>query len=147
MLATAGDDGSAVVWDVTDRSTPHRLGEPLIARGGTLYSVAFSPDSRTLVTGGEANPASWDLTDRRQPRPFGAAQTEDLAVAVAISPDGATLATAGQQTVQLWDLTYLNARRDGVIAAACGMAGRGLSEGEWRALLPDIPYVDTCPAA
>ena len=68
--------------------TPSRLAEE-------IGSVAFSPDGKTLATGGDKGTARlWSLTTRR---PIGGSLTSGMDVinAVAFSPDGKTLATAG----------------------------------------------------
>jgi WD40 repeat protein/DNA-binding SARP family transcriptional activator/type II secretory pathway predicted ATPase ExeA len=104
LLATAGLDGSMVLWDLARRAP---IGLPLDPRGGSpVTAVAFSPDGRTLA---------WGMLDgkvllRRVPdgkvlyqlatpgpglRSFGA---------FAFSPDGKLLAVASLNgKVQLWD--------------------------------------------
>jgi hypothetical protein len=53
---------------------------------------------------------------------------------------------AGTEVV-LWDIAALITLREDAVTRACGIAGRGLSEAEWTLVLPDIPYVDTCPTS
>src|SRR4029453_12864286 len=48
LLATAGNDGSMVLWDLA-RQAP--IGGPPLKPGGSVAAVAFSPDGRTLVWG------------------------------------------------------------------------------------------------
>ena len=47
LLATAGQDGTAQLWDV---STHQQIGASLVAGSGLVTDVAFSRDGRTLVT-------------------------------------------------------------------------------------------------
>jgi WD40 repeat protein len=93
-LATAGADGTAIVWDADTGQVLLTLEIP----GGT-GNVVFSPDGGRLVTGGgnaDANGDSvsrvWDLATGRQvftmPLP-------NLGWAVAFSPDGMSLVTGG----------------------------------------------------
>ncbi|MGH3828544.1 MAG: TIR domain-containing protein, partial [Pseudonocardiaceae bacterium] len=91
-LATASLDGTVILWDLTNATHPHRLGQPLT---GHLTSVAFSPDGHTLATG-STNQAVilWDLTNRAHPRRLSPSTGPvDWVSSVAFSPDGHTLAT------------------------------------------------------
>ncbi|MFF1374296.1 WD40 repeat domain-containing protein, partial [Streptomyces virginiae] len=58
-LATASDDKTARLWDVTTGT------ERTVLRGHTdeLWGVAFSPDGRTLATASDDKTARlWDVT-------------------------------------------------------------------------------------
>lgn len=91
-------------------------GEELaVTRGpeGKIWGVAFSPDSRTLVTAG-APVTLWDVSDRRELRQFGrelrqfAQNLEELGPVrtVAFSPNGRYLAWAkSERALCLWDVT------------------------------------------
>jgi len=50
-LASASTDGRFNLWEVTDRTRPVRIGDPLTGHTDSVTSVAFSPDSHTLATG------------------------------------------------------------------------------------------------
>ena len=86
------------LWQVT---TGNQL--PVIKACGHL---AFSPDGKTLVSGGGGNNTvlQWDVATEKQigdPIPG----HDGIVTYVAFSPDGQILAVGGATTVQLWDLT------------------------------------------
>ncbi|WP_322756619.1 hypothetical protein, partial [Frankia sp. Cas3] len=109
-LATGGDDGTTILWDVTDRASAHELGKALLASSGSAASVAFAPDGRTLAVGdGDGTPHLWDVTDRVNPRrlepdPRLTGHSGPV-TSVAFAPDGRTLATTSSDGIALlWDV-------------------------------------------
>ena len=108
-LASAGDDMTVRLWDVTDPDRPQRLGDPLTGHKNTITAVAFSPGGRTLAGAGFSGSIRlWDVTDPAHPRPLGTPlKAHDSNVyAVAFSPDGRILASSSKdESVRLWDVT------------------------------------------
>ncbi|MGH3852769.1 MAG: TIR domain-containing protein [Pseudonocardiaceae bacterium] len=108
-LATASDDNTVILWDVSDRDRPHQLGPPLTGHTDTVAAVAFSSDGRTLATASaDKTVILWDLGDRARPQQLGSPISGHTATveAVAFAPDGRTMATASDdETAILWDIS------------------------------------------
>ena len=76
----------------------------LAGHSGPVFSVAFSPDGKTLAGAGNTSMRLWDMATRR---PIGHPLTGPTGgvISVAFSPDGKTLAGGGgAQGVRLWDV-------------------------------------------
>jgi RNA polymerase sigma factor (sigma-70 family) len=74
-----------------------RLGTVRFRHGGGVYSIAFSPDGRTLVsTGGDGRARLWDAATGMQIRELLHRPQRELTFAV-FSPDGKTIAAGGPQ--------------------------------------------------
>ncbi|WP_437205088.1 protein kinase domain-containing protein [Planctomicrobium sp. SH664] len=103
-------DRKARVWDLKTQQQLFELPQ------ATLYvhAVAWSPDQRVIVTGGNDPQGLIRFWDAASGRELGHANGHhDAVVSVHFSPDGKQLlSTSYDQTAKLWDLTTLSAPRE-----------------------------------
>lgn len=102
QMIAAGSEDKAMIWrlPLTEEFKPaHTLSHPQY-----VYSVAFTSDGETLVTGCEDGLVRfWDFSSGKNPREVKAHR--GAVYAVAISGDGAYLATGGYDGyVRVWNL-------------------------------------------
>lgn len=99
QILAVSTSGPINLWSVTD-------GQKLRSLGTNVHALrmAFSPDGKLLVSGGQGNqPAVWDVTTGQLLYRL-VGHTEG-AWGVAFSPDGTRIATASLDgTVRLWDV-------------------------------------------
>lgn len=106
MLATSSYGGSVEIWNTSATLSNPRNGEQLPSENFTpVNSIAFSPDSRLVATGGlDTHVRLWDANSRTKLDQL--TGHTDSVLSVAFSPDGKSLATGGaDRKVILWDLT------------------------------------------
>ena len=97
--------GAAVAIPVLMAAAPRPGTADFTGHTGTVYSVAFSPDSKILASASRDGAVRlWDVATHRQ---IGKPLTVHAGgvTSVAFSPDGTTLATGSEDgTVRLWDV-------------------------------------------
>jgi WD40 repeat protein/tRNA A-37 threonylcarbamoyl transferase component Bud32 len=95
-LASAAIDQTVKVWDAATGQRIHTLSVPAAS------SMAFSPDSRRLVSAGAGPMKVWDVTTGQEVLTL--TGHTNLVHSVAFSPDGRRLASASMdQTIKVWD--------------------------------------------
>ncbi|MFF8772939.1 WD40 repeat domain-containing protein [Kitasatospora sp. NPDC015120] len=134
-------DGAIELWDVSDRTRPTPLGQPLGGyTGRRVRAVAFSPDGRTLATAG-AEVRLWDVTDPARPAAIGqplAISTAEL-TSLAFTPDGRTVVTGGDDhLVRLWPW-----EAEQSVERICANTGTP-TPAQWQRYLSVLPYRPGC---
>jgi WD40 repeat protein len=113
MLASGGEDGTVFLWkDLNNpgKKKPLVMGKHCDKDGNPkpVNSVAFSPDDKTIVSGGDDwKVRQWSTQNPNEVLPpLGQHEDEhqDQVNAVAFSPDGQWVASGGEdQTVRIWN--------------------------------------------
>jgi WD40 repeat protein/energy-coupling factor transporter ATP-binding protein EcfA2 len=138
-LVTAGDDRSALVWNLATGTVAHRLGHR-----GKVTVATFSPDDGRVMTADHRGAVRiWDAAAGRLQREL---DGHDGAVGVAsFSPDGRRALTGGADgTARIWDVASGRAisvleQRSPVRAAVFGpRRGQALVAGRGGATIWDV---------
>ncbi len=138
-LATIPTSQRHFPWGLLNRQIHAR--NPLLVKGHTnlVFSVAFSPDGKTLASGAFDNTIRlWDLATG-DPKGSPLEGHNDRVTSVAFSPDGKTLASgAFDNTIRLWDLATgdpkgspLVGHTKEVLSVAFSPDGKTLASGSW----------------
>jgi WD40 repeat protein len=132
--------GIAKLWDISNKQELTTLSGNM----GIIFSVAFSPDSKTLATGSLSlqpgdppGPGTLKLWEAATGKEFADLKGHmDWIRCVAFSPDGKTLATgSADKTVKLWDLATrqelvtLKGHTNWVLSLAFSKDGKTLATG------------------
>jgi WD40 repeat protein len=102
MLASAEHDarGVGTAIDLWDATTGKRL-RRLTDSPGPIYTAAFTPDGKTLLTGSGGIVRCWDVATGKECGPAPGNPVE--VSSVVLSPDGRTLAYKDDSSIRLWD--------------------------------------------
>jgi WD40 repeat protein len=140
-LAVGTNSGTITLWDAVSGRVISSLSSP--ERSGTLTTVVFSPDGKTLASTGfkSGDLVLWDVASRRAldvPVNFGMETTE--LKAFGFSSDGKRLLVEGDDGLGVIDVDPKSWMR-----RACSIANRNLTCKEWHMYIGTEPYEKTCP--
>lgn len=132
LLASAGFDGIAIIWDI---ASGQPLYPPLAAHDGRVLAAAFSPDGQVLATGGtDSRIFLWDVASGAQ---VGAPLVghSNWVRTLAWTPDGAGLISGDASgSVVFWEMGRVQ-RWPGHTSTVRGLAfspdGRTLASGSF----------------
>ncbi|MGX1807598.1 nSTAND1 domain-containing NTPase [Nocardia sp. NPDC055321] len=116
-LLAVGSADALQLWDVSDAAGPRQLTPPVTAQPNVHFRMAFTPDSRTLITlsilptRDRLGMVLWDLSDPAKPAPgrvlpVPAGSTTDFVLSADGSRAAISTSVAHQDTignVELWD--------------------------------------------
>jgi WD40 repeat protein len=124
---------------VLDTATGSFVRPPIAVHQGWTNGLAYSPDGSLLVSSGYDGSVS--LFDGRSAELLGAVNIPNHQLVTAdFLADGHTVVIGSYDDgIYRWDT-----RLEHATETACRMAGRDLSEAEWRENFGDRPYQKTC---
>jgi WD40 repeat protein len=139
LLASAGEDGTTRLWNITDGGSA--AGDPMTGHAGPVWAVRFNRDGRSLATAGNDRTVRiWDVDQRRQIGVPLAGHTGPV-YDVAWSPRAGVLASvSGDTTLRWWDTaTFWQDPLDRL----CGRVG-GITRSEWNGHVRGEPVAEPC---
>jgi WD40 repeat protein len=124
-VASAGDDGTAQLWEAATGKEVRRLGGDV----SWLQGVAYTPDGKTLIAAGsDTSIHLWDVATGKEIRRLGGLGGNWVRCC-ALSPDGKFLAASAGDVLHLWDLAagvdLRQVRRPGILAVSLAFAPDG----------------------
>ncbi|HLJ55705.1 MAG TPA: WD40 repeat domain-containing protein, partial [Chthonomonadaceae bacterium] len=137
LVASGGEDGAAIVWDVRANRRLCSLSMP----GAIAHGIAFSPDGAKIAVAQNDNRMTgritlWDTNSGKLLRTIASLPTRVLAVR--FSPDGARiLAGVDDRTARIWDvvtgkpLLTLAGHNSGINSVAFSADGRRVVTGSF----------------
>jgi WD40 repeat protein len=116
------------------------VGRTIEGHDERVTALAYSPDGGRLLSGGaDGTVRLWDVA-RRQPIGSPLSIRPESFIAAAFAPDGTrAFVVPDTGSAVSWDLRPASWARH-----ACSVAGRSLSEREWRDALPERPFRRVC---
>jgi WD40 repeat protein len=141
-LAITSADKTVHLWNVATPARATPLGAPLTGPTGDVWAAAISPDGAILAAGVTTGTVwLWNIANPAKPVLIGTLTGPAGEVfSVAFNPAGTHLSAASADgTVFTWDVSPAAA-----LAQACATLGQPLTQAEWSAYVPGVPYKAPC---
>ena len=137
LLAVGTESGQVLFWSARGAAEA----PPLRASAGNIAGLSFSPDGTVLaVSSFDESTTLWDLRSRTQIGKSFPARPNIIPTPV-FEPNGRLLIDYNADATQ-WPTDVGSWER-----FACQVAGRNLTQAEWRHILPTRPYMHVCPVS
>ncbi|MCA9052634.1 MAG: protein kinase, partial [Planctomycetaceae bacterium] len=150
LAVAVNPTGSVLVIDATSGEIVWQRGTPGESKGQGLYSIAYSPDGATIVTGGEDSAIRfWDAGDGTPgPVLYG---HESAVTDVVFLPDGEHLVSSDKnQNLRTWDLASSAAETRLAIIKGPISSYEVDPQGDWFVVIPHsgypVPWPETTTA-
>ena len=139
LLATGGWSGIVQLWDP---STGREIGKPTPVAPAPVASITFNPSGSTFATtGGSDGLTKLWTTATLQPVGSALVGARGTWSHAAYTPDGGRLVVVYDDgTGSVWPTSA-----DAWARRACAVAGRNLTQAEWRQYVGGSTYRATCP--
>jgi WD40 repeat protein len=136
VMGVGTENGQVLLWNAR-RGTA--AAPPLHVATASIAALSFSPDGRLLAASStDLSTPLWNLRVRRQVGDSFPSRPLTITVPV-FEPNGRLLIDYLADAAQ-WPMSVGAWER-----YACQVAGRNLTQAEWRAVLPNRAYVRVCP--
>ncbi|MCB0210220.1 MAG: PD40 domain-containing protein [Anaerolineae bacterium] len=104
-MASAGADGTIILWQMQTDGPPQPIGQPLTGHNGTIKSLAFNSTSGDILASGsdDGEIIVWDVSNPQKPLKVGHAIQDGSVNTIAFNSDGETFASGSNQgKINLW---------------------------------------------
>jgi WD40 repeat protein len=137
VLAVGTENGQALFWSARQGTA---TASPLHVASASIAALSFSPDGRQLaVSSTDQSTTLWNIGSRKQVGD--SFPSRPLVITVPVFERNGRLLIEYLADAAQWPMNLGAWER-----YACQVAGRNLTQAEWRDILPNRSYVRVCPA-
>lgn len=110
LLASASEDGSALIWDLDKRKSTQKL---VAGHSGSIRDIVFANDDASIITTGtDGRIVQWSVTDGSQLQSGSITDSGVIGNSVRLSPDGMSFVVGcDDNTVRIFDMVTLQQKK------------------------------------